>query len=207
MSGFWSVRRVMFGAIFTAAVAGGAIWAQTGGATAAPATQAQSNDYVIMKIGGKDISAAMFNSILYNVAGPRVFDEVFNLTVVQQMCINSGIPMDNASYGNRVQTEIDRTLMSLPLPETPATSTKPAMAPGTAMAATGASKMSEEERNQRSAVLGQILAKNNMTWIEWRMNVETAAGLRELANGKIPKTTVEEARTAWMADFGERRNV
>jgi hypothetical protein len=143
-------------------------------------------------INGKEVNREAFNAILYQVAGMRVFQEVFDLTIVQQACVNAGIPMDGAGYSKRIQDEIDNTLNSFALPAQ----------------ATGAAAMSkEDEKKLRAQILGQVLQQRGVTAIEWRMNVETSANLRALSVGKVPDTTDKDADMAWESQYGERRSV
>jgi hypothetical protein len=170
------------------AVASVASFAQT-----APAPQPTSNDIAL--IGGRPVNKDAFNAIIYQVAGMRVFQQVFDLTVVQQACVVSGIPMDGKDYTDRVQAEIDRTLKSF------------TVTPGTAPTTMSADEKKTWERNQQEMALRQVLSQRGITAVEWRMGMETAAGLRALAKGKIAETKSEEAKTAYEAQYGERRTV
>lgn len=192
MSGFWSVRRLACVAIF-GAVASVASFAQTAPAVVGSTPPAPSNDIAL--IAGRPVNKDAFNAIIYQVAGMRVFQQVFDLTVVQQACLISGIPMDGKDYTDRVQAEIDRTLKSFTI------------TPSTAPSTMSADDKKTWERNQQEMALRQVLSQRGITAVEWRMGMETAAGLRALAKGKIAETKADEAKTAYDAQYGERRTV
>ncbi len=195
VSGFWSVRRVTVGAVFMAmAVGATCLLAQTvpGGAPAISAPPATPPNPSLAFINGKEVNREAFDAIMIQVAGMRVFDQILNLTIVQQACINGGIPMSGKEYSDRIQAEIDKTLDSFTLP---------APAPGAAPLS------KDEEKKQRTMILGQVLQQRGVTAVEWRMGLETSAGLRALAKDKVAATTDKEADTAWESQYGERRGV
>ena len=90
----------------------------------------------IATINGKDINNKAFYDILMQVAGMRVFQQVFDLSLVQSACINVGIPVsdspptaDNKDGGkeltSRLNDELNQTIDTV----VQDTSTKPATKP------------------------------------------------------------------------------
>ena len=94
MSGFWSRRRIVTGTIVASVVAATTcLWAQTPGAALPPGGAMPDKDAAIAEIDGRPINNKAFNDILMQVAGMRVFQQVFDLTLVQKACGMAGVPL------------------------------------------------------------------------------------------------------------------
>lgn len=130
-------------------------------------------------VTGKDINRSAFNSALAQVSGLKVFQQVLDLTIVNQACVAVPLPMDAKAIDDRVQKELDRTLATMP-PD----------------ALGGA----------REKSLTDLLASRHISPIEFRIGLETAGGLRALVQSKL-KVTEEEIKEAWLALYGERRTL
>jgi hypothetical protein len=137
-------------------------------------------DKPIATINGKDINNARFYALLMEVAGMRVFQQVFELTLVQRACSDAGIPLSGDDFEKRMREELQRTLDGI-------------QGPG----------LKPEDKPR---VLDEILRQRGVTPIEFRMNLEKNAGLRALAAGKV-NVTNEDIDDAYDAKYGERAEV
>lgn len=205
MSGFWSMRRLMTGAILATTVAGATcLLAQTapGGGTAIPPGGVMPDPNApIAVINGRPINNKAFNDILMQVGGMKVFQQVFDLTLVQGACVNVGLPLTGDEFTKRLTDEYNRTLAGLSIkfdmPKTwPATTKSPA------------ELEKEFETNMREQALNYVLRQQGVTAVEFRIGLETRANLRALAQklaGVI--VTPEEPKKAYDSEFGEKRRV
>jgi hypothetical protein len=130
-------------------------------------------------VTGKDINRGAFNSALAQVAGLKLFQQVLDLTIVNQASVTAALPMDAKAIDERVQKELDRTLATMP-PD-----------------ALGAA---------REKSLTDLLATRHISPVEFRIGLETAGGLRALVQSKL-KVTDDEIKEAWLALYGERRTL
>ena len=161
------------------------LWAEgtSGPAPAAPTASevtatAPAGEQPIAVVNGHEINNKKFNALLMQVAGLRVFQEVLDLVLVQQACTQAGIPLEGEEFRKHVQEELDRTLEGL-----------------------GAQGIPEKDRG---AVLAKLLQEKGVTEVEFQMGLQRAAGLRQLAKGRIDKPTDKEIQEAFVAQYGEK---
>jgi len=194
----------MTGAIIATTVAGATcLVAQTGpgaGAAMPPAGAMPDPDKPIATINGKDINNKAFYDILMQVAGLRVFQQVYDLTLVNNACVLSGLPTQGPEFDKRLRDEYQKTLDSLNI-----TFAKPDKLPGTRPAA---DETKDYENSIREQGLNQVLQRQGITAVEFRIGLETRANLRAMAqaNAKIT-VTLDEIKEAYTSEFGERRTV
>ena len=205
MSGFWSMRRLMTGTILAVVVAGATcLWAQTGPAAgpAIPAGGAMPDpDKAIAVIDGRPINNKAFYDILMQEAGMKVFQQVFDLTLVQKACLNAGIALDGKEFKDRLTDEYNRTLQSLAI-----TFEMPTSWPATTKSV--ADQKKDYETMAREQALNYVLQRQGVTAVEFRIGLETRANLRALAQilGRIT-VTPQECTDAYDSKFGEKRAV
>ena len=193
MSGFSSLRLLTAAVLMTCAAGATTLFSQTTAApmptgpvnTAPPAPPVDPNAPIAM-INGKDINNKFFNDILMQVAGMRVFQEVFDLAIVQQACTVAGLSQDSAEYKKLLEDELTRTLEGLDVKNSDPTK--------------------KVERAEREQALGLLLQRQGVTPVEFRLRLETQAGLRALAAGRITVSD-DEVHEAWQAQYGERRQI
>jgi hypothetical protein len=145
---------------------------------AAPAPAAPlSPDAPIATINGRDVNNAAFDNLMLQVAGMRVFQQVFDLTLVQRACADAGIPTDGPDFDARIKTELQRTLDGMNV------------------------QGAREEDKPR--ILEEVLRRQGVTNIEFRMGLERQAGLRALSKGKI-EVSDKDIDEAYIAQYDER---
>jgi hypothetical protein len=185
VSGFFNSKRLLAMTLAVSTACGATfLFAQTGGSLPGPVptgpTTMPAADKPIATINGKDINNARFYSLMMEVAGMRVFQQVFELTLVQRACSDAGVPLSGPDFENRMKDEFQRTLDGI----------------------SGANvKDSDKPR-----ILDEILRQRGVTPIEFRMNLEKNAGLRALAQGKVSVSN-EDVQDAYDAKYGERAEV
>jgi hypothetical protein len=203
VSGFWSIRRLTTGAIlFTAAAGAVTLFGQslpsaptsppavvTSGPTLPPPTTIPSLDDPIAVINGRPVNNRVFYSIMMQVSGMRVFQQVLDLTLVQGACQDAGIQIEGKDFENRLHEETDKYMNGLGITaEKVGTTAAPA------------------SFEQRTNALGLVLQQRNMSGVEFRIGLETSALLRAMSAPNI-KVSDDEVQTRWDADYGERRKV
>jgi hypothetical protein len=198
VSGFWSIRRVTVGAVLMAATAGAVtLFGQTfpaastapavvtAGPALPPPTTIPSLDEPIAVINGRPINNRVFYSIMMQVAGMRVFQQVLDLTLVQSACQDAGIALEGKAFDDRVRDEADKYMNQLGIVST---ATQPM------------------DFDKRTAALGVVLQQRGISPVEFRIGLETSALLRAMSEPNV-KVTEEEIRTRYDSDYGERRRV
>jgi hypothetical protein len=198
VSGFWSIRRLTTGAVLMAATAGAVtLFGQTPPATGPapamvtsgpalpPPTSMPSLDEPIAVINGRPINNRVFYSIMMQVAGMRVFQQVLDLTLVQGACQDAGLPLEGKVFDDRVKAEADNYMTGLGIVST---ATKP---------------MTFDER---TAALSYVLQQRGISAVEFRISLETSALLRAMSEPNV-KVSDEEIQTRYDSDYGERRKV
>ena len=194
MSGFWSIRRLTTGAVFLSAAVGAvtlfgqstpsatsaAPSVSTTGPTLPPPTAIPSLDDPIAVINGRPVNNRVYYSIMMQVSGMRVFQQVLDLTLVQDACQNAGIQMAGKDFDDRLHVEAEKYMDQLGI--------------------TG--KTFED----RTAALGAVLQQRNASAVEFRIGLETSALLRAMSERNV-SATEDEAKTRYEADYGERRKV
>jgi hypothetical protein len=199
VSGFWSpprMRRIVTGTIVASVVAGSAcLWAQTmpGGAAMPAGGAMPPPDQAIAEIDGRPINNSAFNSILMQVAGMRVFQQVFDLTLVQKACGMAQIPLNGKEFEDRLKDEYNRTLKGLDIKFNSTTPMTP-----------------DEENKAREQAMGMVLQRQGVTAVEFRIGLETRANLRAIAAMEAKdKTTVtqDEVEKAYTSEYSQKRSV
>jgi hypothetical protein len=194
VSGFWSIRRLTTGAIlFTAAAGAVTLFGQstpagtssapavsTTGPTLPPPTAIPSLDDPIAVINGRPVNNRIYYSIMMQVAGMRVFQQVLDLTLVQDACQNAGILMAGKDFEDRLKVEAEKYMDQVGIPA------------GTF--------------EKRTADLGVVLQQRNASAVEFRIGLETSALLRAMSERNVSASD-DEAKTRYEADYGERRKV
>jgi len=197
VSGFWSIRRLMTGAIVMAAATSAATAFGQAAAPAAPPAVTTSPampapgampapDQPIAIINGLPINNKAFNDILMQVAGMRVFQQVFDLSLVQKACLDSGVSLEGTEFGKRLEDELDKEMTSM------------------GIVSTTAAPLSSDDRKRTLAVM---LQQQGVTQVEYRLGLETRAGLRAMSTGKVLPATTKEIEDAYNAEYGERRTI
>jgi hypothetical protein len=135
----------------------------------------------VAQVDGKDISAKAFNELLMEVAGVRVFRQVFDLVLVQNACTAAGIRVEGAEFQKLVEEEKQRTL----------------------------DKLGEQgvDKDKREQVLAGMLNQRGVTNVEFSMGLQQAAGLRLLAKGRVEAPKPDEINTAFVAQYGPKVQV
>jgi hypothetical protein len=198
VSGFWSIRRLTTGSILlTAAVGAVTLFGQTPPATSTvpavvtsgpampPPTTIPSLDEPIAVINGRPINNRVFYSIMMQVAGMRVFQQVLDLTLVQGACQDAGLPLEGKDFDERLRAEADKYMTQLGIV---GTTTKP---------------MTFDER---TSALGYVLQQRGISAVEFRISLETSALLRAMSAPNV-KVSDDEVQTRYDSDYGERRRV
>jgi len=190
VSGFWSKRRILAGVVMATVVAGvTCLWAQT---APPPSGAAPAAPLPVASINGLEINNEAFTNILMNIAGMRAFQQVFDLTLVQQEC-RGVIELQGTQFEARLKDEYNRTLDNLNIQfNTTSTMSK------------------DDEVKYREQALNMVLQKQGVTPVEFRIGLETRANLRALAEkedkDKITPTK-QEIDDAYLSQYGERRSV
>jgi len=118
------------------------------------------------------------------VAGMRVFQQAFDLTLVQGACQAAGVDTSGDRFEKRLKEEYQRTLDT--------------------MNVTGTTTDAAEKEK----ILNEVLRRQGVTAIEFRMSLETRCLLRALAQGNANITvTDEDVDDAYVAEYGQRRLV
>jgi len=143
-------------------------------------------DAPIAIINGLPINNKAFNDILMQVAGMRVFQNVFDLSLVQKACLDSGIPISGDDFMKRRNDELDKTMTGLGIV---GTTTQP---------------MTLE---QRTSALAMVLQQQNVTQVEFLLTLDTRVGLRTMSEGKFAVPTDTEIKDAYDSEYGEKRKV
>jgi hypothetical protein len=146
-----------------------------------PATMPEA-DKPIAVINGREINNAAFYNLMMQIAGMRVFQQVFDLTLVQRACMDAGIPLDGPDFEKRMKDELQRTLdeMSASSPQ-----------------------LKDLKDDDKLRVLNQLLAQRGVTVPEFQMGLQRAAGLRALAKGKVDVTD-KEIEEYYTSKYGDR---
>jgi hypothetical protein len=203
VSGFWSMRRLMTGAIIAATVAGTTCLlaqnAPTAGPALPPGGATPDPNAAIATILGKDINNKAFYDILMQVAGMRVFQQVFDLTLVQNACMMSGVSLQGDEFTKRLTDEYNRTLAGLNV-----TLTAPTTWTGTKPVE---EQKKEWENNAREQALNYVLQRQGVTAMEFRIKLETQANLRALSNNARITVEPKEVEEAYDAEYGEKRQI
>lgn len=190
MSGFFHSKRLMALTLAVSTACGATYLFAQGGAALPPAAPTgpatmPAADKPIATINSKDINNARFYALLMEVAGMRVFQQVFELTLVQTACAQAGINLVGPEFDARLREELDRTLAGINVTNAPSTG------------------LTETEKMR---ILDEILRQRGVTPIEFRMNLEKNAGLRALAQGKVSVTDADITE-AYEAKYGEKADV
>jgi hypothetical protein len=160
-------------------------------ATTGPAMPAgvtiPSLDEPIATINGKPVNNRVFYAIMMQVAGVRVFQQVADLTLVQDACDNAGVAMQGAAFQKRMDDELNRIMEGMGI-----TSTK---------------SNAEEAMKEKIAILNSAIQQRGMTAVEFRIGQETQALLRALAEGRVAQPTDQEVQDAYNAQYGEQRKI
>jgi hypothetical protein len=202
VSGFWSIRRILAGTM-AAAVAASAVtlFGQATAPSSAPASAPgvttsgpsvqqvtiPSLDEPIATINGKPVNNRFLYSVMMQIAGPRVFEKVMDLVLVQDACDNAGIPLQGADYQKRMNDELDKIMDGMGI-----TSTK---------------TNADEAMKERLAVLNAVLQQRGMTATEFRLILETQTMVRALSEGRITAPTDTEIKDAYDSQYGEQRKI
>ncbi len=133
-------------------------------------------------INGRSVNRPPFDTILMQVAGMRVFQQVFDLILARNACAIMGVPPDPT---DRVRKEMERALNSLP-------------------AVTSLGERVDAAQKQKE--LAEVLSQRKVAPVEFQMGLETSADLRALAQGKTG-VSEDETNRAYEAQYGERRMV
>jgi hypothetical protein len=141
-----------------------------------------SLDEPIATINGRPVNNRVFYSIMMQVAGVRVFRQIFDLTLVQGACADAGVPLSGDDFGKRLDKELDKMMDAMGL--------DPKM-----------------KRDERINVLYQVLSQRGVTIVEFRLNEETNALLRALSEGRVQQPTDDEVKEAWQSQYGEQRKI
>jgi hypothetical protein len=187
----------MTGAIVMAAVTGAAtVFVQgaasptppavTTGPAMPPPGAMPAPDQPIAIINGMPINNKAFYDIMMQVAGMRVFQQVFDLSLVQKACLDSGVTLEGPDFGKLLEDEIDKEMTSMGIVSTPA------------------NKWTLDDRKR---ALAGILQQQGVTQVEYRLGLETRAGLRAMSVGKVTAATQKEIQDAYDAQYGERRTI
>jgi hypothetical protein len=191
VSGFWSYQRLLAGAaVISLATGATCLVAQTkpstAPATTAPAAVSADPSAPVALINGNPVNPVFFHETLVQVAGMRVFQQVLDLSLVQNACRGAGLELSGPTFQKRMDDEMQRTLDSLTVPP-------------------------ETTREQRLAILNNALAQRGVTAIEFRMLLETNSGLRALAKGAEAQGSITvsdtDIDTQWKADFGKKYRI
>lgn len=196
MTGFFSLRRLTSAAILVSAVTGACLGQTMTAGTSAPATSPAmppagtmpDPNAPIATINGIAINNKAFYDILMQVAGMRVFQRVFDLSLVQSTCQDSGIPLSGPLFEKRLDDEISKSLEGLNIP-TSNTDGKPFT------------------RDERFNILANVLQQQGgISAIEVRLELETRSGLRAMSAGNVDVTDAE-LTDAYLVEYGEKRKV
>jgi hypothetical protein len=158
----------------------------TSGPALPPAGAMPDPNQPIAIINGLPINNKAFNDILMQVAGMRVFQQVFDLSLIQKACLDAGIAITGDEFTKRLNDELDKTMTGLGIVST---TTQP---------------MTME---QRTGALSAILQQQGVTAVEFRLGLETRAALRAMSEGKFVVPTDAEIKDAYDSEYGERRKV
>jgi hypothetical protein len=160
----------------------------------------------IATINGKDINNKAFYDILMQVAGMRVFQQVFDLSLVQSACMNVGIPVSNSpptaanekggsELTDRLNDELNQTIdaLNIQVVADPKVTTKPS---------------EDDIKKAKLQALDMALQRQGVTAVEFRIGLETRADLRAMARAiaKIDATP-KEVDDAYFSEYGPRRDV
>jgi hypothetical protein len=160
-------------------------------ATTGPAMPAgvtiPSLDEPIATINGKAVNNRVFYAIMMQVAGVRVFQQVADLTLVQDACDNAGIAMQGAAFQKRMDDELNRIMDGMGISST---ATKP-----------------EEAMKEKVAALNMVIQQRGMTAVEFRIGQETQALLRAMSEGRVAQPTDQEVQDAYNSQYGEQRKI
>src|SRR4051812_46979785 len=143
----------------------------------------------IAVINGRDINNARFYSLLMEVAGMRVFQQAFDLTLVQDACQKSGIETTGDRFEQRLKDEYKRTLDTMTVAGVTASTTT-------------------TDALEKEKILNEVLRRQGVTAIEFRMGLETRCLLRAMAQrNESLSVTDADVDDAYVAEYGERRAV
>jgi hypothetical protein len=202
VSGFWSIRRLLAGTMVAAVAASGVtLFGQAAAPSTAPASgpgvttsgpsvaqvTVTSLDEPIALINGKAVNNRFLYSVMMQIAGPRVFEKVMDLVLVQDACDNAGIPLQGTEYQKRMNDELEKIMDGMSI-----TSTK---------------TNAEEAQKERLAVLNAVLNQRGMTATEFRLILETRTMLRALSDGRVTAPTDAEIKEAYDSQYGEQRKI
>lgn len=189
MSGFWSFRRLATCSILAASVAGVTL---VHGQSTQPAGPAPlpPGPTSIATINGRDINSQFFYGILMQIDGMRVFEKVRDLALVQNESMTNGIGIGDANeptavaddFKKRFKDEFDRAWESLNIQGLPEGKT-----------------LTDAEKQQ---IMAQVLGQRGGNLIEFKLTLETRAGLRALAKGKVD-VTEQEIQNEYDGEYGE----
>ncbi len=193
MSGFWSFRRVVTSSVLVAAVAGaGALFAADAPSTA-PAVEYRDAPVVTGSVatinGNKEINAKFFYDTLMEIDGVRVFEKVRDLALVQTDCETNAIPVggpgendaQKKDFQTRFMDEFNRAFDSLKISGLPADT-----------------KLDDAKKLE---IVNQVLSKQGINPVEFKMTLETHTGLRVLSKGKVDVSD-DEIKKQYNAEYG-----
>jgi hypothetical protein len=145
-------------------------------AATAPASQPGEN--AIAKINGREINNAAFYDLLIQVAGVRVFQEVIDLSIAQQIATTRGVPLEGPEFQKNVQAEYQLTLDAMNVP------------PGT----------SNEDKQK---ILDEVLHRQGITTVEFGIGLQQNALLRAISHNEV-SVTDKDLEDAYLAKYGDR---
>lgn len=131
---------------------------------------------VLATINGQSVDRARFFELLMAIHGPRMFEQVLEMELVRQATVAAGITVGQP----QMQAELDRVTASFEAQGIP--------------------------KAQHDAALNQLLQRQNVSFLEFQMGLQKAAGLRALAKDKV-KLTEADYTKAQEAEYGPKLQV
>lgn len=139
-------------------------------------------DKPVASVNDREINNKAFYSILMQVAGMRVLEEVRDWVLIQQACSGAGIPTEGPDFQKAINAEVERSIQEV------------------------IDKKIAKDRNEALKILDQTLASKGVTQAEFQLGIQRLAGLRLLAKGRI-EVNDGELQQALAAQYGERATV
>lgn len=154
-------------------------------ATAVPVSRQgpESSDDVIATVGGRPISRRLFLDLLLRGHGPGVLEQLVVLESARRIGAEAGLSVSEAD----VESEVERSLQRLT----------------SAGSATGTASL---DHQAAQALLDQILAKRNISPLEYRLAMERNAWLRKIVEAELHFTD-QQLRDEFARTYGRRAEI